>query len=149
MKTTTSFTYPAFALFVLACFALSPQAFATQVEPVRFAPATAPACSNSVSVTLSTTTNGATILYYLSGDTGKYIPPNPATIRVPKVGSLGTATIQAMAFKTGMTNSPWTSATYTYHCPLSPKTKIVLWVIGILLAAVLIWLFVKKSSANR
>ena len=28
MKTTTSFTYPAFALFVLACFALSPQAFA-------------------------------------------------------------------------------------------------------------------------
>jgi hypothetical protein len=145
MKTTTSFTYPAFALFVLACFALSPQAFA-QVGPVRFTPAAAPACSPSVRVTLSTTTSGATILYYLGGGTGKYVPPNPATITV---GPLGTITIQAMAFKTGMTNSAWTSATYTYHCGLSPKTKIVLWVIGILLAAGLIWLFVKKSSASR
>ena len=150
MKTTTSFTYPAFALFVFACFALSPQAFA-QVGPVRFTPATAPNCSHSVSVTLSSTTSGATILYYLSGGAGQNVP-NPTTIRVPKApGSLGTATVQAMAWKTGMTNSGWTSATYTYHCSgPSPKAKIVLLVIGlILLAAVLIWLFKKRSSANR
>jgi len=150
MKTTTSFTYPAFALFVLACLALSPQAFATQVAPVTFTPASAPACSTSVSVTLSSTTSGATILYYNGGSTGQYVPPNPATIRVPKTGSLGTVTVQAMAFKTGMTNSAWTSATYTYHCGgISPKEKIVLVIGAILVAAGLIWLFVKKFSANR
>ena len=145
MKTTASFNYPAFALFVLACFALSPQAFATQVEPVRFTPTTAPNCAHSVNVTLSSTTSGATILYYVGGGAGQY-GANPTTT---PVGALGTKTIQAMAFKTGMTNSYWTSATYTYHCGMSPKAKIVLVIGLILLVAALIWWFRKWSSANR
>ena len=71
MKTTASFNYPAFALFVLACFALSPQAFATQVEPVRFTPASAPACSNSVSVTLSAQRMARRFYMYLERRPGK------------------------------------------------------------------------------
>ena len=54
MKTTTSFTYPAFALFVLACFALSPQAFA---EPT-LVPSSSSVCASSKWVKVCCTTAG-------------------------------------------------------------------------------------------
>ena len=61
MKTTTSFTYPAFALFVLACFALSPQAFA---EPTLI-PSSGPACP-PLYVKVCCTTTGVTRIHVKS-----------------------------------------------------------------------------------
>src|SRR5262245_55855416 len=49
MNTTTSVTYPVFA-FVLACFALSPQAFA--VAPPTLSPPNSSGCRSSTSVTI-------------------------------------------------------------------------------------------------
>ena len=156
MKTTTSFTYPAFALFVLACFALSPRAFATG-EPT-FTPNSYSGCNRSVNVTFRSTSSGGLIFVESSTDNGATWDPagfwiaNGGTTTV----SFGTGSEKLRA-KHGSTahvfDSNWGfSGTYKYLCPgpsPSPKAKIVLVIGVILLVALLIWLFVKKSSANR
>jgi Chitobiase/beta-hexosaminidase C-terminal domain len=68
--------------------------------------------ANGQSVTISTATAGASILYTLDGS----IPGSPTGIAYngPVPFSLvKTITVQAVAYKTGMTHSPITSATYS------------------------------------
>ena len=152
MKTTTSFTYPAFALFVLACFALSPQAFGTG-EPT-FSPNSYSGCNHSVNVTFRSTTSGGLIFVQSSTDNGATW--DPAGFWIANGGntsvSFGTGSKKLKA-KHGSTahvfDSNWGfSGTYKYLC-LGPKAKIVLVIGVILLVALLIWLFVKRSSASR
>jgi len=144
MKTTTSFTYPAFALFVLACFALSPQAFGTG-EPT-FSPNSYSGCNHSVNVTISSGTSGGQIFVQAVGDPTGFWISNPQTIPV-NFGKGSKALKAKHAHGAHIFDSNWGfSGTYKYTCGL----KIVLLVIGgILLVAALIWLFRKWSSANR
>jgi hypothetical protein len=145
MKTTTSFTYPAFALFVLACFALSPQAFGTG-EPT-FTPNSYSGCNQSVNVTFRSTTSGGLIwVQDFSTGAGFWISNGGNTTISFGTGSKrlkGKHANTAHIFDSG-----WGySGTYAYVCGIK---KVVFWVIGgILLVAVLIWLFRKWSSANR
>ena len=149
MKTTTSFTYPAFALFVLACFALSPHAFATG-EPT-FTPNSYSGCNQSVNVAIRSGTPGGRIFvksksHFLYWDNGGTWISNPQTIPV-NFGKGSKALKAKHAHGAHIFDSNWGfSGTYKYTCGL----KIVLLVIGgILLVAALIWLFRKWSSANR
>jgi hypothetical protein len=142
MKTTTSFTYPAFALFVLACFALSPQAFA--VAPPTLSPPSSSNCTNYTNVTICCTDQNAKIHVWgtgmIAGDLPGVPPAHCGTINVYHPG---TTTLNAYC-DVGGTHSATVTGTYRKVC-----TKLILVIGGILLAAVLIWLFVKKSSANR
>jgi hypothetical protein len=147
MKTTTSFTYPAFALFVLACFALSPQAFAVG-EPT-FTPNSYSGCNKSVNVTVRSGTLGGQIwVQDYDSSTGSWFS-NPGNTTV-NFGT-GSKRLKARhAHGAHIFDSDWGfSGTYAYNwsnCGL----KVVLWVTGgIVLVAVLIWLFRKWSSANR
>ena len=139
MKTTTSFTYPAFALFVLACFALSPQAFA--IAPPTLSPPSSSDCTLYTWVTICCEASNETAHVSGPGVTGDVVFVPPAHCKAIKVYK--PATISVYCFL-GTTHSATVTGTYTKVC-----TKLILVIGGILLAAVLIWLFVKKSSANR
>jgi len=145
MKTTTSFTYPAFALFVLACFALSPQAFGTG-EPT-FTPNSYSGCNHSVNVTFRSTTSGGLIwVQDFSTGAGFWISNGGNTTISFATGSKrlkGKHANTAHIFDSG-----WGySGTYAYVCGIK---KVVFWVTGgILLVAALIWLFRKWSSSSR
>src|SRR5207249_35127 len=72
----------------------------------------------SVTVTLSTTTSGASIYYTTDGST-------PTTASTPYTGPVPlttTTTLRAMAAASGMSNSSVTSATYTIVQPAAPPT---------------------------
>lgn len=147
MKTTTTFTYPAFALFVLACFALSPQAFAVG-EPT-FTPNSYLGCNKSVNVTVRSATSGGQIWVqdYVTSAGGWISNPGTTTV------SFGTGSKRLKArhaHGAHIFDSDWSSSgTYAYdstNCVI----KLVLWVIGgAVLVAGLIWWFRNKSNANR
>jgi hypothetical protein len=142
MKTTTSFTYPAFALFVLACFALSPQAFA--VAPPTLSPPSYSGCTTWTSVRICCPPNTKIHVW----GTGMIEGDLPGTCGTQCCGTInvyhpGSTTLNAYCY-VGATHSATVTGTYAKVC-----TKLILVIGGILLAAVLIWLFVKRSSANR
>src|SRR5439155_498060 len=65
--------------------------------------------AGSVTVTLSTTTSGASIYYTTDGST----PTTASSAYTAPVPVTTTTTLKAMAAASGMTNSSVTSATYT------------------------------------
>jgi hypothetical protein len=133
---------------VLACFALSPQAFAAATP--TFTPNQWCGCKHYKNVTISSGTSGGGIFVKIDGQVGGWIS-NPG---IWPAGYLGKKTLQAAHTSntpapnhTPTIDSGWgQSGTYKYcwYC-----SKVVLVIGGILLAAVLIWLFVKRSSASR
>jgi hypothetical protein len=98
---------------VLACFALSPQAFADKVKTPTFIPDHYCGCKHLKWVTISSGTLEASIFVSGSGQVGRWIPNNTAISL-----HLGTETLQPFAHKPPMTNSDWgCSGTYKYKCP--------------------------------
>lgn len=138
MKTTTSFTYPTFALFVLASFALSPQAFA--VGPPTLNPPSSSNCTTWTSVTICCPDQNAKPHVWGTGVLEADCPTRCCTINVYHPG---TTTLNAYCTLNGA-HSATVTGIYKKVC-----TKLILIIGGILLAAVLIWLFRKWSSANR
>ena len=133
---------------VLACFTLSPQAFAAPAPTPTFSPNHWCGPKHWKNVTFSAGPPGGQIFVQDVGGSVLVPIPNPTTT---PVGYLGTKKLKAFARKPGMTDSGWAySGTYKYSL-LCLAGKVVFWVVigGILLAAVLIWLFVKRSSASR
>ena len=65
--------------------------------------------NNSVNVTISTTTSGATIRYTTNGSD----PTSSSTVYSKAITVSSTTTIKAKAFKSGMTDSATATATYT------------------------------------
>ena len=131
---------------VLAWFALSPQAFA---EPTLIPLSSSP-CTSATLVKVCCRTPNVTRIHVKYGsiqaDLARVACPTGCAgsfcgkVNVPHPNTL-TADCYVGATKVGTA-----TGTYTYHCP----SKLVLWVIGgILFIAVLIWLFKKRSSANR
>ena len=144
MKTATSFTYPAFALFVLACFALSPQAFA---EPT-LVPSSGSFCASSKWVQVCCTTAGVNRIHVRTGsieaDVATATCPSGYTcsrcgrVQVPVPGTL-TAECWVGGRKVGTA-----TATYTKNC-----LNLFLIIGGVIvLIGVLIWLFKKRPSAK-
>src|SRR5206468_3957465 len=87
------------------------------VAPPSFNPAGG-SFAGSVTVTMSTTTSGASIYYTTDGST-------PTTASTPYTGPVPlttTTTLRAMAAASGMSNSSVTSATYTIVQPAAPPT---------------------------
>ena len=83
------------------------------VEPQAATPAFSPVGGNytgTQSVTLSTTTSGATLRYTTNGTTPS--ETNGAVYSAP-ISVPSSATLQAIAYKSGYTDSPIASATYT------------------------------------
>src|SRR3989442_1330392 len=72
----------------------------------------------SVTVTLSTTTSGASIYYTTDGST----PTTASSAYTGPVPLTTTTTLRAMAAASGMSNSNVTSATYTIVQPAAPPT---------------------------
>ena len=145
MKTTTSFTYPAFALLVLACFALSPKAIA---EPT-LVPSSCSVCASSKWVQVCCTTAGVNRIHVMYGgiqaDLATATCPTGYTcsrcgkVQVPVPGTL-TAECWVGGTKVGTA-----TGTYTKNC-----LKLFLIIGGgIVLIGVLIWLFKKRLSENR
>lgn len=66
--------------------------------------------SSAQSVTITSTTSGATIRYTTDGSTPT---PSVGTVYSAPVNIAATSTLKAIAYKSGMTNSSVTSATYT------------------------------------
>ena len=130
-------------ILVLACFALSPQAFA--VAPPTLSPPSSSNCTLYTNVTICCTDQNAKIHVWgtgmIAGDLPGVPPAHCGTINVYHPG---TTTLNAYC-DVGGTHSGTVTGIYRKSCP-----RLVVWVIGgILLAAVLIWLLVKRSSANR
>jgi hypothetical protein len=139
---------------VLACFALSPQALATPAPTPTFNPYHFFGHKHWKMVTFSDPRPGGGICVQdAAGSVCAWIPNPTAT----PVGWLGTKKLKAAhtsntpaPHHTPIIDSDWAfSGTYKY-CGWCPPGK-VFWVVigGTLLAAVLIWLFVKRSSASR
>src|SRR5438046_2664505 len=74
--------------------------------------------AGSVTVTLSTTTSGASIYYTTDGST----PTTASSAYTGPVPLTTTTTLRAMAAASGMSNSSVTSATYTIVQPAAPPT---------------------------
>src|SRR3989475_3333911 len=88
------------------------------VAPPSFNPAGG-SFAGSVTVTMSTTTSGATIYYTTDGST----PTTASSVYTGPVPLTTTTTLRAMAAASGMANSSVTSATYTITqaaAPLNP-----------------------------
>jgi hypothetical protein len=127
---------------VLACFALSPQAFAQVAKPT-FSPPGYSGCKRWKYVKICSTTPGAKIYVWWGAAGGDM--PNCGTINV---GPMGTVFLHAFAYVDTYTNkSDNQNGTYRHSC--STVEVVLLVVGGILLAGVLIWLFRKRSSASR
>src|SRR3989449_170654 len=87
------------------------------VAPPTFNPAGG-SFAGSVTVTMSTTTSGATIYYTTDGST----PTTASSAYTGPVPLTTTTTLRAMAAASGMSNSSVTSATYTILQPAAPPT---------------------------
>ena len=96
---------------VLACFALSPQAFA--VEPPTFTPNQWSGCADSTNVLISTATNGATIHVWGLGVVGRAIANNT----IFPVRPLGSVILLARAKKGNRKSVVARSYTYSRNCP--------------------------------
>jgi RHS repeat-associated protein len=98
-----------------AVFVVQPR---PQVNPVAFSPAPN-TFQNSVDVTLSTTTSGATIHYTLDGTT----PTTASPIFSTAINLTATTTVTTFAVKQDFTDSSITSASYTIETgPPDPST---------------------------
>ncbi|MCU0468886.1 MAG: chitobiase/beta-hexosaminidase C-terminal domain-containing protein [Arcicella sp.] len=86
-------------------------AVVTNVADVTFSPSGGPFTS-AQNVTLATTTTGATIRYTTDGSTPT---TTTGTIYTAPIAVASTTTIKAIAYKTGLTTSGVTSATYTIN----------------------------------
>jgi hypothetical protein len=92
------------------------------VATPTFNPAGAAVCSHSINVTISTTTTGAQIRYTTDGVTtptntvGTLIAASSGTVTL----ALGHVTLQAVAFKSGMTTSAVRTGFYDYDCGQAP-----------------------------
>ncbi len=82
------------------------------VETPTFSPA-AGTYTSAQSVTISSTTSGATIYYTTDGST----PTTSSSVYSSAISVSSTATIKALAVKSGMTNSEVATATYTINIP--------------------------------
>lgn len=89
----------------------------TEVQPVSFDPASG-SFTDSVSVTLTTPTLGATIYYTLDGSA----PTTASTKYTDPLVITTTSTLRAFATKTGAANSAVTTATYTIALSTAPVT---------------------------
>ncbi|PYP99795.1 MAG: hypothetical protein DMF83_29820, partial [Acidobacteria bacterium] len=87
------------------------------VAPPSFNPAGG-TFAGSVTVTMSTTTSGASIYYTTDGST----PTTASSVYTVPVPLTTTTTLRAMAAASGMTNSSVTSATYTISQAAAPPT---------------------------
>jgi hypothetical protein len=127
---------------VLACFALSPQAFAQVAQPT-FSPTGYSGCKKWINVKICSTTPGARIYVWWGAAGG-----DMANCGTVNVGPMGTVFLHAFAYVgTYQNRSINQNGTYTHACSIG---EIILWVIGgISIVAVLIWLFRKWSSASR
>src|SRR5438552_14787933 len=74
--------------------------------------------AGSVTVTMSTTTSGASIYYTTDGST----PTTASSAYTGPVPLTTTTTLKAMAAASGMTNSSVTSATYTIQQSVAPPS---------------------------
>ena len=91
---------------------ISAIAFDNQCAAPAFSPV-AGSYASAQSVTISTATGGATIRYTTDGST----PTETAgTLYSSAVNIAVNTTLQAMAYKTGMADSPVTSGAYTIQC---------------------------------
>ncbi len=95
--------------------------------------------SSAQSVTISTTTGGATIRYTSDGST----PSSTAgTVYSTPVAISATCTLQAIAYESGWTNSSVTSGTYTISSNPLPSGSLVLWLesgVGVTMMAATMW----------
>ena len=98
---------------VLACFALSPQAFAGTVKPPTFIPNQWSGCHDSTNVRISTGTSGASIKVWGFGAVGREIANNTT---IP-VGPLGSLTLWARAKKGNSKSIVVHSGIYRRNCP--------------------------------
>jgi hypothetical protein len=88
------------------------------------APAFSPAAgtySSAQTVTISTSTSGASIRYTTDGSTPT---SSVGTLYSAPIGVSSTVTIRAIAFATGMTDSSVNSATYTINLAIPPATDV-------------------------
>ena len=80
------------------------------------------AFDSTQTVSISTSTSGASIMYTTNGTTPT---STVGTVYSSPVAISATATLQAIAYETGMTNSPVSSAVYTINA--LPTTGMLLW----------------------
>ena len=102
------------ALYVKSIVVTYTSGSSTTVAAPTFSPVTSTSFYGSQTVTLSTTTDGATIYYTTNGDTPT--PDENIRYRAPFTIS-ETTTIKAIAAKEGMTTSAVSEATYTKLTP--------------------------------
>ena len=86
--------------------------YTIQCAAPSFTPA-AGTYNNATSVTISTTTTGATIRYTTNGTTPS---STVGTVYSTPVSITATSTLKALAYETGYSNSGVTSGTYTIQC---------------------------------
>jgi hypothetical protein len=148
-------------MLVLACFALSPQAFAQSATPT-FTPNQCCGCKHSKNVTISSTTPGGGIFVWMKNtqpplDQVGFWITNPGTI---SVGYLGKKTLEA--FHTSNTVTPnslptqdsgsGSSGIYKYStnclCGLGPK-GVFLVSGGIVLAALVLIIILRRAATGR
>jgi hypothetical protein len=136
-------------MLVLACFALSPQAFA---EPPTLSPPGSSDCTNCTWVTISCTTCNAKIHVKYGSVNGNLIG---GRVKVCHYPWSPTTTLTAYCYVGDISNptckSETVTGTYKRSCSTAAEVvEVVICVTGvILLAAGLIWLFKKRSSASR
>ena len=94
-------------------FSLAPVAGAATTAAPTFSPV-AGTYTSTKAVTITSTTSGASIRYTLDGTTPS---ATAGTIYASPVNLAGSATLKAIAFKTGNSNSTVTSGTYTINLP--------------------------------
>ena len=101
---------------LVAAMVLPVFAVIAKVATPTFNPSGGLFCKHLVSVRISSTTSGASIRYTTDGST----PTSTHGTLVANSGSvtlsLGHKTLQAIAFKSGMTNSAVCSNSYEYDC---------------------------------
>ena len=105
----------------LANSAVASGNYSIQCAAPTFSPG-AGAFDSTQTVTISTTTGGASIRYTTNGTTPS---STVGTVYSSAVSISATATLQAIAYETGMTNSPVSSAVYTINA--LPTTGMLLW----------------------
>jgi|GEM_PF-1223043 len=110
-------------------------------------PVAAPAAGNytsAQSITLSTTTSGASIYYTTNGTT----PTTSSTLYTSAISILTTTTLKAIAVKSGMNNSALMTASYTITIPGTVATPVASPAAGNYTSAQSVTLSTTTSDAN-
>jgi len=95
-----------------------------QIAAPTISPTSSTAYATSVSVTLATTSTGATIYYTLDGTDPATSSSTRSTFTAPHftITTIGATTVKAWAMKNGATASTVTSATYTVQSKVATPT---------------------------